>query len=140
MAQVERVKENKATKKRDDRKEAATKAAWRGFVDVSLTQAQKEEAKHMGSDYGRVWTDLIGLVDEGYKLSFTYHAEQTCYTVSLTCNDAGDRNAGLTLSGRGGSVQAACVSLWYRDRVVLEHDWAAAATQGKRALGETDLD
>lgn len=122
---------------------AASKAAadgWKGFVQMELNEQQKLAVKVL-RDKGmeQVWTGVFALVDELYKLSLSYDTYNDAYICSATCKDPKDKNMGLTLTARGGSLQGAVASFWYKHTTVLEGDWTAAAVKGVRKVDEDDV-
>lgn len=140
MGQIERVRENE----RDDRRTAtngrASSDGWKGFVNLDLSDKQKAEVKKLFDRYADAWTHLLGRVAEGYKLTVSYDDAHTTWNVSLTCRALADPNMGLTLTGRGGSCQAACISLWYKDEKALRGVWEVNAVTARRHMDETDVE
>jgi uncharacterized protein YktA (UPF0223 family) len=140
VAQIER---NKEERRGGNGGHAGNKNAgdsWKGFVNIELSYQQKMEAKKLFGKYDQAWTHVLGRVAEGYKLTVSYDDQHTTWNVSLTCRALADSNLGLTLTGRGGSCQAAVVSLWYKDHDLLKGVWELSAVGGRRGLEETDIE
>lgn len=112
---------------------------WKGFVNYELDGQQKEEVRKLFDKYPDAWSWLQGRVFEGYKLTMSYDGAHTTWNVSLTCKVAGSINAGLTLTGRGGGCQAACVALWYKDTVGLGGSWNSVRSTNGRGLEIDDV-
>lgn len=140
MSQLEAAKDEKKAKARAATKAKALEDGWRGFANVELTVGQKLQAKTYMQDVARVWDNLFALIEENYKLTISYDEQRSAYNLSLTCKGKGNINQGLTLTGRGGSVEAAAVSLWFKHEIILEGDWnrAAQATGGGYGADEFD--
>lgn len=127
MAQVERQQENKREKGQSGRVSGSVDSTWKGFVNLELTDKDKAAARKLFDRYADAWGAILERVGLGYKLTVSYDDPHTTFNVSLTCRALADKNLGLTLTGRGGSMQAACVALWYKDQHVLKGDWTGAA-------------
>lgn len=140
MGQLEKNTAEQKQKARLAAKKKAQEDGWRGFVNVELTANQKAEAKRMLTDLPRVWDNVFGLVEEGYKMTLSYDEQRTAFNMSFTCKRRGDANQGLTLSGRGGSVEAAAVSFWYKHYVVLQMAWGEASTGTGEGFAADEFD
>jgi hypothetical protein len=139
VAQVERAKEEKSVRKGGAAKEQVGAARWIGFVSCELGKDEREAVKDMIGDAARVWNALLGLVALRYKLTLSYDELHNTYNASLTCQDAANRNGGLTLSGRGGSVEAAICALWYKHDVALGGDWQRAGLSQRTLWQANDV-
>lgn len=140
MAQVERQKEEKHDVRRSNAGGGKVSDTWKGFVNIELSDKEKSEVKKLFERYGDAWSHILGRVAEGYKLTVSYDDQHTTWNVSLTCRALEDRNLGLTLTGRGGSCQAACISLWYKDERMLKGVWELSRVGGRREMSETDVE
>ena len=140
MAQVERQREERFSGKGSSSKGVAGSDSWKGFVNVELSDKDKDAVRKLFDKYGEAWTHILGKVAEGYKLTISYDDPHTTFNVSLTCRALADSNLGLTLTGRGGSVQAACISLWYKDTRMLKGIWDLIPLSSQRGMSETDVE
>lgn len=140
MGQLENVRDEKRGRKADVARDKAKADGWRGFVNVELTAAQKKDAAKLLTDVARLWDNLFALIEDGYKLTVSYDFDHEAYNVSLTCRADDDPNKGLTLTGRGGSVEAALVSFSYKHVTILEKVWGEAGTQGTHKFATDDFD
>lgn len=96
---------------------------WKGYVNIELNDLQRDAVKESRKDMNALWDVVWDLVDAQYKLSISYDPTHDVYNLSMTSKAAKDINAGLTLTGRGGSVHGACASFVYKHRIILEGDW-----------------
>jgi len=140
MAQVERRQEEKRDGGRSAAGSTPSPSTWKGFVNVDLSDKEKAAVKKLFDRYSDAWSHLLGRVAEGYKLTVSYDDQHTTWNVSLTCRALADSNLGLTLTGRGGSCQAACISLWYKDSVMLHGVWELSPRVVRSGLSETDVE
>ena len=139
MAQVERVQENKRGEAGKSANRGQTNDGWKGFVNVELSDKDKQAVKKLFEKYADAWGHILGRVAEGYKLTVSYDDPHTTWNVSLTCRALADNNLGLTLTGRGGSMQAACISLWYKDQYMLKGIWDMVALAKSTQLDVDDV-
>lgn len=96
----------------------------KGFVPCDLTKDLKEA--------GKVWVaqhadDLSSntekLVDNGYKVSFSFDRVHDCFQASATCTDAENADYGFCLTARAPELWSALGLLMYKHYVVLDCDW-----------------
>ena len=137
--------QNAKDAKRDEKKAAAaskSKSAnseWKGFITLELTDGQKTEVKALQADADRVFDNVFSLIDDGYKISFSYDAFHDMYICSATGKNPKSPNNGLTLTGRGGKILGAMASLWYKHDVVTERVWGEPENHRKRDVSEEDV-
>lgn len=139
MGMNDRIQNAKADKKAAKAAERPASDGWKGFVNLELSDAQKAEAKKLLADADRVTDNVWKLVDDGYKVSFSYDGYHGAYLCAVTCQDKSSVNVGLTLTGRGGGILAAMASLWYKHDVVLERNWTSMSVQGPRGMALDEL-
>jgi len=131
--------------KRDQKKAAAAsksnsaEGAWKGFISLELTDRQKAEVKALQADPDRVFDNVFSLIDDGYKISFSYDTYHDMYICSATGKDPKSPNNGLTLTGRGGKVLGAMAALWYKHDVVTERVWGEPEAHRRREVSEEDV-
>lgn len=109
---------------------------WKGFVACELNEAQKAQVKLLFDKPDHLWTVVWDLVGASYKLTISQDDYNGTFNVSMTSRGTKDINAGLTLTGRGGSVLGALAAFVYKHETVLEGDWTSAGTQGRREVDE----
>jgi hypothetical protein len=139
VAQIERQIEEKKHGNGRASRAGSGNDGWRGFVNVELSDKDKSKVRALFERYGDAWSHILGRVAEGYKLTVSYDDPHTTWNVSLTCRALADNNLGLTLTGRGGSCQAACISLWYKDETMLQGVWEGVKVAGRGGLDVNDV-
>lgn len=139
MGVNDRKQDQKDARKAANAQPAPAGDGWKGFVNVELSDAQKPLVKALMSDMPRCWVVVWDLVDAGYKLTISNDATHNSYNVSMTCRNLKDRNMGLTLTGRGGTVEGAVASFVFKHSDILEGDWTATNAHGRRGGGEDFL-
>jgi hypothetical protein len=140
MAQIERQQENKRGAAKDKARAKATDDGWKGFVTCELNEQQKLAVKVMRDKaLDQVWAGFLGLATEMYKLSMSYDTYHDAYVASATGKDPKSVNAGLTLTGRGGTLEGAVAAFWYKHDVVLEGDWSSVGVKGARDTDEDSV-
>jgi hypothetical protein len=139
MGQVERQAEERKAGRRTRAAGADGGKEWRGFVDCDLSQADKDGIRALLQDFPDAWAWLMGMVFEGYKMSLSYDHNNSSYVLALTCWRASDKNNGLTLTARGGKLESAVVSIWYKDTVMLKGAWGRGVPGGGRVYKEDDV-
>lgn len=135
---LEQEIERKA-KSREAARDKATADGWKGFVNLELTDDQKPLVKALSADSDAVWGELLEMVDSEYKLTVSYEGQRSVYNVSLTCRNAKDPNAGLTLTGRGGSFIGAAASLVFKHVTILKRRWDKAPQAVGRLFEPDDV-
>lgn len=94
---------------------------WQGFVDVSLTQDEREHVAALcDSDEIDVLPYLLRWVEEGYKVSISPHNRGASVIATLTGRSPENPNLGFSLSAFGPSVQGALYSLIFKHEEVCE--------------------
>lgn len=139
MSQVERKAENKRSARTDAKTQRPNDDGWRGFVQLELVEADKPAVRALRDDSERLSDNVYGMVDSGYKLSFAYDTGNDSYIVSATGKRESGKNAGLTLTGRGGAIVSAMAALWYKHDTLLARDWSNAATKTGRKFDPDDV-
>lgn len=84
------------------------------FCRVELTQREKDDLRE---DYLPHMTPLVVLMDlalPGYKFTYSVSDDGHTHLASLTCRDASDPNAGLTITARAKDVSSAILVLGYK--------------------------
>lgn len=125
MSQLERIQENKA------RKASKSKSAgreWHGFVDLPLSQADKERLADSVFSSEQVVEFLEAATGQGYKLSITPDPEHGCTIATLTGVGSRNPNLGYSLSARGPDPVGALMAVSYKAEVIAE--WGAWVDHG----------
>lgn len=90
-----------------------TKAKWKGFVNVKLSQ---EEKKHIKANLlGEVagYEFLMNVATAGYKCSISYSIPEDVFTASLTGRYQETPNGGITMSVRHRDLITALTALHF---------------------------
>lgn len=135
MGQMERQAENKKAPRKGKFTTPDAPAQWSGFVDVEMDASDKANFLSVVPPYEDVWEEVEVSVQEAYKFSLSYSEKYTTWNASLTCTLNGHVNAGLTLSGRGGTPHRAMSALWYKHVIMLERDWSKRPANNGRQMG-----
>lgn len=93
------------------------------FVDVKLTQEQREEF----SRYRLLNDDHVGalqsLADDGYRVGVSWSGEQQAYIVSLTCRNPDSPNNGLCMTSFAKTLETAVRLAFYKHVEVTQECW-----------------
>jgi hypothetical protein len=115
--QAQEAKDKRRSKPKGGQSE---RLAWRGFVNVELTEGQMESIPDVAESIG-TYTDCIArLTEDGFKVTFTLDRAHSCWIASATGTEQATSNErGWTVSGRGGDVARSLEALLYKVYVVL---------------------
>lgn len=139
MSQAERRAEEKRSARKTTQATRPANDGWRGFVQLELVEADKPAVRALRDDPERLADNVYGMVDDGYKLSISYDTGNDSYVFSATGKREAGRNAGLTLTGRGGAIVSAMAALWYKHDTLLQRDWSNAATKTGKKFDPDDV-
>lgn len=105
---------------------AAHSGEWQGFVDLPLTDAEKDRlASAVEEDFPDVGEFLSECLADGYKFSAVTDEKHSCVIATLTGKSEGCENAGFSLSARGPDLERAVLVLYFKHVVVCERlRWA----------------
>lgn len=119
---AEAERKAKAAEKR--RVNQPKKVEWKGFVECNLTAENKADLEGMDTETEFPFAEgMAELVDEGYKISFSYDAKNKTHMVTLYDQNPQSDFAGYALTGRGASVRDAWDALMYRHIIILSDGW-----------------
>lgn len=107
------------------------------FVNITLTESDKAKfAEWQGKQGSKVYDQLDGLIQSGYKLSSSYDEANKCNIVSLTCREIGDVNYGYVLSSRAGNIwDALALTLYKHYEMCDDGDWAVDQRKTSNSWG-----
>jgi hypothetical protein len=89
--------------------------SWVGFVDLPLTDTEKEHLQAFApDDYPSFDAFLASVLEDGYKFSVVRDEKHACVIATLTGKGEGCVNAGYSLSARGPDFVGAVLVLWYK--------------------------
>lgn len=97
---------------------------WKGFMDVPLTAALKEQCLAWDCDGDDFETQVDAFVRGGYKLSLSWNEKTQSFVVAATGSKDAGKNAGYTMSAHAKTAANAVFVLSFKHRVVCEEDWS----------------
>lgn len=112
------------------RGEMATKNANQSkveWIDVQLSDKQKQQMKADMPDNDAVVLGIEALVEKGYSVSVRYDEWNSCVAAYITPSADDAQNKGKILSGRGRSAASALRGAIFRHFTVLKGVWGATA-------------
>ena len=120
MSQLERIQENK---RRGGKKQQAAARDWHGFVDVPLSQQDKETLAEASFSAEDASVFLESATTQGYKVSVSPDWARNCCIATVT--GSGDKcpNLGWSMSARGPDAHGALMALAYKMDVITK--WGA---------------
>jgi len=118
------------------RRRSQPKDEWAGFVQVSVSEARREEFDLWLSSIAEgIWREFNDAVGEGFKFTLSYDGANMCYIASFIGRPdlAGERAFSACLSARGGTFEEAVAVLVYKHVELLHKDWWDAVNEPKRS-------
>lgn len=122
---------DRAQSAREDKKVAAAAAKkavadWRGYINVTLTEAQKAELADWQAG-GLPWVTLDDAARSGCVVSVKFEDGRGNFLASVTQRNAASVNAGLCITARGREAGIALMRvLFLLSHVGVLNDWAEA--------------
>lgn len=110
---------------------AALDAVW-GFVNVTLSDEQREAAHLDYKDGDTMWDTIVTVLRDGYKVTLSYDAETESFCAALSGTHCGKPNERLSLTAWGESELTALQYVLYKHVTVLEFVWQRPGTKAKR--------
>lgn len=119
------AKRGNAVRKEDSDQTGRGKAKvqWRGYVNLTLNQSDKERIKEI--ENWQQWTDQMAesAIREGYTLKERYDSYNQCVVSQLYCEVESSPNAGWCLSMRGDDWFTARFRVLFTHYVILSGVW-----------------
>lgn len=113
-----------ATQKRKTRSNPVPEV---NFLNVKLSDSDKEAIHAANPSPGDQLTDLVRIVESGHKVSFTYVDARNNVTCSITSQPAGNPPVRTVVSSYGPDVETAFKVACYKFFVVTQGgDWSLA--------------
>jgi hypothetical protein len=94
------------------------------FIDYELSVAEREVLRERGVDLVDLFAYLDACLGDGYRVTTKWEDRNACYAVFMSCVEGDHRNSGFVLSGRGSTFGKALRQLAFKDREIMEGDWA----------------
>lgn len=110
-------------------------STWKGFVDVKLTEQEKENFTQWDVHDNDLFLLLAEAVVAGHKQSLTWNKQNETYVFSFTGNEGAGKHEGYTLSAFAGDWYIALRVLLYKHHVLLEGDWSKAKDRPTENIG-----
>lgn len=98
---------------------------FRGFINIHLTDADKEKIAASASDPQGIMDNLAGLLFEGYKVSLAYDVKSGAIQAVLTCWNPDSAHFGYAISSRHPEAIVALDSLLYKHFDLAAEQWLA---------------
>jgi hypothetical protein len=114
---------------------AAKKDGWepKGFVNLTLTDAQKKDAAKQYADPKKVEADWHRAMANGYRFTFGIDGKTNAVVSSVNCKDASNENSGWLLTSHAGDWSTALVYSLYKHFYILEEVWGNAEASSPEA-------
>lgn len=104
-------------------------AEWKGWVNVSVSDAEKGRFKAFVSDADLVQENTAQVLETGYKLSVVQEDELGTIKATAYSAFAGRSDSGLSVSAYAGDVWGALASVVYLVAFIAQYDLAKFATE-----------
>ena len=105
---------------------------WKGFVNVNLTNEQKELLGSWDIQDGDVWDGIATYCETGYKITVSYNATNKSFTSTAIGGEGTGKNAGRAVSAYAPTPYQAMRTLLFKISVILPAVW----TDYKGAVGD----
>lgn len=105
------------------------------FVDVKLTEADRENFIHYMGDEIDPIKCLQAFADDGYRVGVSWSGEHQSYTVSVTCRDDESPNNGLCMTSFAGKLDRAVMLAWFKHDVICKRAWRSRVPEREEDFG-----
>jgi len=103
-----------------------------GFVNVQLSDEEREAAKLDYAEEGALWDTLVVALRDGYKVTLSYDGETDSYCASLSGTNCGKPNEKLSLTAWGENETDALVYVLYKHVTKLQCVWQQSGAKPRR--------
>jgi hypothetical protein len=115
--------------------ESRAGGAMPAFVDVKLSEADRENfLASLGDDLDAVKA-LQSFADDGYRVGVAWSGEHQTYTVSVTCRDEESENNGLCMTSFAGDLSRGILLAWFKHDVVCKRRWKSFVPPREESFG-----
>jgi len=121
--------------KQKSKAESVGKPDFKGFVNYSLSEGEREACKRTEMSLESLESMLKTVEDGGYKLFLSFDFKNSVYQAAMTCNELTHFNAGWFLTGRGSTPVKALKQLFYMHFTIFGSSWPHEG-QGKMDLDD----
>lgn len=116
--------------------EAKSGGQWTQFVNVSASHVPWVDVNTAFPPDKSLGQHLDKLLDEGYRISFSYDRRTDSVSAAMSCRAENHPNGGKTLTAFALNWQQALQMLFYKHFVLLDQEWTGdAGDGGKPAYG-----
>lgn len=106
---------------------------WRGFANITLTDAHKTAILRDVESEGWIEKCLVALIDEGFKVSISFDLTSECYNCMATGTAGAPMSMGYATSSRSLSLANSIAATAYKVIEIAAGDLSAYATEKKSA-------
>jgi len=112
---------------------SGTAAKWNTtFVDIPLAGSTWDDIADEWKGADAVFGAASGLLEDGYRLGFSYSGQNDAFTCSVTCKDEASPNFGKTFTAFAGSWYEALQTALYKHYVVAQANWGGESVTGNK--------
>lgn len=110
-------------------------SSFKGFVNVSLSQQDKEAYVSWDVQDTDVWDGIAQYAEGGYKFSVSRNKQNDHFTASVTGTEDAGKNAGYSVTAFAPTPYEAVRVVLFKVSVVLPPVWADYKPSGADAIG-----
>lgn len=107
------------------------RVAFRGYVNYTPTEQDKKTLKELLQNGWDAWSEVPGILLDGYRLGVSYDTYHDCFSAALYCTDESNGNGGWNLPARASDAYSAVVRAIFLHVYVFERDWSSAVEAHK---------
>lgn len=119
-------------KKKDQQVELPSKAKWVGFLNIRVGESDEQAINEFCGDSDFVFDSLVGILEHGHKVTFTYDRRNDATICSITGELDSSVNAGYTMTTFAATWYQALQVAVYKHLVLAKGNWSSVATQPER--------
>lgn len=109
-----------------------SKAKWVGFVNIRVGEDDEQAINEFCSDSDFVFDSMVGILEHGHKVTFTYDNRNDATICSITGELDSSPNAGYTLTTFAATWYQALQVAVYKHLVLAKGKWSTVATEPER--------
>lgn len=114
-----------ASPKRKSKPQSSSNSAFRGFLNINLTDEDRSIIKSAKYDLSEFTTDLDKWIDNGFKFTFSYDDYSHCFQCIGTRYDKEHRDYGILMTGRGSTaIKSFKQWIYIQTRLIQDADWS----------------
>jgi len=121
--------------KSQSKKTYGNASEWKGFVDATLSDADREEIREKQVDLDQMFMDLVRVLQTGHKISFTKKADKPAIVCTFTGAGEGCKNAGWALSSFAPDLLSSMKVNLYKHFVMADEDYTRLKARSSEDFG-----